>query len=58
VARADHVFHLVHQVDAFWFSFVAHILMPQRTTQYAYPMDIAILLILFVAQHRSAKEKV
>jgi hypothetical protein len=43
---------LVDNTDAFWFSLPAHILYPQRTTQFAYSLDVAILLILVVAHHQ------
>ena len=46
----DHVFHLVNAPDAFWFSLPAHILFPQRTTQFAYSIDIVILLLVLVSQ--------
>lgn len=51
------MFHLVDGSDAFWFSLPAHILFPQRTTQFAYSLDVAILLLLFVAQAQIVKPK-
>lgn len=51
------MFHLVDGTDAFWFSLPAHILFPQRTTQFAYSLDAAILLLLLIAHTRSSKSK-
>ena len=52
----DHVFHLVGR-DVYWFSLPAHILFPQRTTQFAYPLDLAILLAVYIAVARNPKQK-
>jgi hypothetical protein len=54
----DHVFHLVNNRDAYWFSLPAHILLPQRTTQFAYSIDLVILMCALSAlRRRVAKVK-
>ena len=51
--RKDHEFHFVDSTDAMWFSLPAHILLPQRTTQFAYSLDLAVLLLVLVAHTRA-----
>ncbi len=53
----DHVFHISGGRDVYWFSLPAHILFPQRTTQFAYPLDLVILLAVYIAVARNPKEK-
>ncbi len=51
VSSVDHVLYEVGQESAtiLWLSLPAHILLPQRTTQYAYPVVLLCLLLLLRA---------
>ena len=47
--RVDHILYVVNNGPAsvLWLSLPAHILLPQRTTQYAYPVAlIALIMVL------------
>jgi hypothetical protein len=46
--RVDHILYVVNNGPAsiLWLSLPAHILLPQRTTQYAYPVALLCLVIL------------
>lgn len=47
----DHVLMnaLTHEIEFYWFSLPAHILFPQRTTQFAYTMSLAALIVFHKA---------
>ena len=48
VGRVDHILYVVNKGPAsiLWFSLPAHILLPQRTTLFAYPMALLALLLV------------
>ena len=51
----DHVLYFVGSEDnACWFSLIAHILFPQRTTQYAYTITLIGLIVGTTLQHASS----
>jgi hypothetical protein len=46
LAIQDHVLYMVGtENNACWFSLIAHILFPQRTTQYAYTITLLGLIL-------------
>ena len=49
--RVDHVLYHVNDPNAnsAWFSLVAHILFPQRTTQFAYPISLLAMILAYRA---------
>ncbi len=55
--RVDHVLYVVNNGPAsiFWFSLPAHILLPQRTTLFAYPMALLCLCMVTAAYSNDSK---